>query len=216
MNGKQMALREFWISVRVAARLPAPQAVVDSPRLDAEEIERVLRRSTLWLTPGAVAGFDENDFSFLPVAERTRLAKLVTEFRQVASAVSPTAPVPNDALERGLPLFRDIVLSLGFDRYEDPEALRLGKLIEQAIESDRPPELADLRFRTGLDHSGDPALWIWAFLTEEVSKNDKDFLKAAHRLRANLDPIARRVAPDRWPYLSFRPIAEPAEAVEAS
>ena len=46
-----MALREFWIGVRVAARLPAPQAVVDSPRLDGKRSSRVLRRSTLWLTP---------------------------------------------------------------------------------------------------------------------------------------------------------------------
>jgi len=41
-------------------------------------------------------------------------------------------------------------------------------------------------------------------------------LRAAQRLRAILDPIARRVDPDRWPYLSFGPITEPAEAVEAS
>jgi hypothetical protein len=48
----------------------------------------------------------------------------------------------------------------------------------------------------------------------DVSRNDDEFLKVAQRLRAMLDPISRRVAPDRWPYLSFRPIAEPAEAVE--
>jgi hypothetical protein len=130
MKGKPMALREFWISVRTAAKLFAPQVIVDAPQLDAGEIERILRGATLWLTPGAVTGFDEKDFSFLPEAEQLRLAKLVTEFRQVA--------------------------------------------------------------------------------------NDDDFLKAAHRLREILDPIARRVSPDRWPYLSFRPIKEPAEAVEAS
>lgn len=211
-----MALSDFWISVRTAAKLFAPQVIVDAPQLDAGEIERILRGTTLWLTPGAVAGFDEKDFSFLPEAEQTRLAKLVTEFRQEASNVSPTTPVPDDALERALPLFRDIALSLGFDRYEDAEAFRLGKLIEQKLQPHWPKEIAELRFNTGLDHSGDPALWIWALLTEEVSKNDEDFLKAAHRLRAILDSIARRVAPDRWPYLSFRPITEPAEAVEVS
>jgi len=216
MKGEHMALRDFWISVRTASRVHVPQPIVDSPSIDEGTIERKLRATTLWVTPGAIAGFDEKDFSFLPESERTRLAKLLTDFRQVASAVSPGAPVPNDALERALPLFRDIVISLSFDRYEDPEALRLGKLIEQAIESDRPPELAELRFNTGLDHTGDPALWIWVFLTEEVSKKDEDFLRAAQRLRAILDPIARRVDPDRWPYLSFRPITEPAEAVEAS
>jgi len=100
-----MALRDFWISVRTASRVHAPQPIVDSPSLDEGTIERKLRATTLW---------------------------------------------------------------------------------------------------------------IWVFLTEEVSKKDEDFLMAAQRLRAILDPIARRVDPDRWPYLSFRPITEPAEAVEAS
>jgi hypothetical protein len=216
MKGEHMALRDFWISVRTASRLHAPQPIVDAPQLDAGEIERILRGANLWLTPDVVAGFDEKDFSFLPEAEQTRLAKLVTEFRQEASNVSPTTPMPNDALERALPLFRDIALALGFDRYEDAEAYRLGKQIEQKLQPHWPKEIAELRFNTGLDHTGDPALWIWVFLTEEVSKDDEDFLRAAQRLRAILDPIARRVAPDRWPYPSFRPITEPAETVEAS
>jgi hypothetical protein len=57
-----------------------------------------------------------------------------------------------------------------------------------------------------------PAFLSWR---SDVSRNADEFLKVAHRLRAILDPISRRVAPDRWPYLSFRPIAEPVEAVEA-
>jgi hypothetical protein len=206
-----MALREFWISVRTAARLFAPQGVVDSPRLDAGAIERKLRGATLWLTRGAVAGFDKDDFSFLPEADRERLTRLVAEFREVASKVSPTAPAPPDAVERALPLFRDIVELLEFDRYGDAEAFRVGKLIEQEIESYRPSELAELRFNTGFDHSGDPGLWIWAFLGDDVSGSDEAFLESAERLRELLDPVARRVAPDRWPYLSFRSLAEQAE-----
>jgi len=211
-----MALRDFWISVRTAAKMFAPQAIVDSPRLDAEAIERTLRGATLWLSTSAVAGFDEKDFSFLPDAERTRLAKLVTEFRTVASTVRPTAPAPNDAVEKALPLFRDIVQSLEFERYGDAEAYRLGKLIEYEIASYRPAHLAELRFNTGLDHSGEPALWIWAFLSADVSEKDEEFLATAQTLRDLLDPVARRVAPDRWPYISFRSLSEQSEPVEAS
>jgi hypothetical protein len=210
-----MALHDFWSNVRTGARYFSPQAIVDAPRLDAEAIERMLRERTHWLTPRAVAGFDEKEFSFLPDGERVKLAKLVADFQTVASSISPTAPVADDAVERALPLFRDIVRLLEFDRYGDADAFRLGKLIEREIAPRRLPELAELRFHTGFDHSGDAALWIWVFLTEDVSKNDDAFLKVAQRLRATLDPIARRVAPDRWPYLSFRPITEPAEAVEA-
>jgi hypothetical protein len=162
-------VQDFWTNVRMGAKLFATQAIVDSPQLDAEAIERMLRGTTHWLSPRAVAGFDEQDFSFLPGTERAKLAKLVADFREVASSVGPTAPAPDHVVEKALPLFRDIVQSLEFHRYGDPEAYRLGKLIEQELQAHRPAELAELRFNTGLDHSGDPALWIWAFLTEEVS-----------------------------------------------
>jgi hypothetical protein len=193
-----------------------PRVVVDSPRLDVSRIEDMLRSTDPWLTPEVVAGFDEKDFSFLPDDERGRLARLVADFRAVAETVRPTGPAPRDAVERALPLFRDIVQSLEFDRYGDAEAFRLGKLIEREIAPHRPSELAELRFNTGLDHSGDPALWIWAFLSDEASDTDEHFLEAAQTLRDLLRSTARRVAPDRWPYISFRSLAEQLEPVEAS
>jgi hypothetical protein len=211
-----MALQEFWNNVRIGARLIAPQVIADAPRLDPASIESALRRATFWLTPRAVEGFNEADFPFLLKEERERLAKLVNEFSEVAAKVSPTDAAPREVVESALPLFREILQMLEFHRYGDAEAFRLGKQIEQKLQPHWPKEITELRFNTGLDHTGDPALWIWVFLTEEVSKNDEDFLKAAHRLREIIDSIARRVAPDRWPYLSFRPITEPAEAVEAS
>jgi len=211
-----MALQDFWTNVRIGAGLIVPQVIADSPRLDAASIESALRKATLWLTSQAVEGFNEADYPFLPKEERERLAKLVKEFSEAAAKVSPTYVAASEVVESALPLFREILQMLEFHRYGDAEAYRVGKQIEQKLQPLWPKEIAELRFNTGLDHSGDPALWIWVFLTEEVSKDDEAFLKAAHRLRAILDSIARRVDPDRWPYLSFRPITEPAEAVEAS
>jgi hypothetical protein len=211
-----MALQEFWTNVRIGARLIAPQVIADSPRLDRASLESALRRGTFWLTPRTVEGFNEGDFPFLANEERGRLAKLVKEFSEVTSTVSPTEAAPQVAVELALPLFREILEMLDFGRYGDAEAYRLGKQIEQMLHPHWPKEIAELRFNTGLDHSGDPALWIWVFLTEDVSKEDESFLKAARGLREILGPIARRVAPDRWPYPSFRPITEPAEAVETS
>ena len=210
-----MALRDFWISVRRGARLVTPQAIVDAPRLDPTLIERTLQSTTLWLTPRAVAGFDEVDFGFLPDEERGHLGKLVADFRAIASTVDPTAPAPHDAVEKALPLFGEIVRSLEFDRYGDAEAFELGKLIERTIEPIRPVELAELRFNTGLDHSGDPGIWIWAFLTDEAAASDAQFLETARKLHDLLDPVARTVAPHRWPYISFRALADQANPVEA-
>jgi hypothetical protein len=211
-----MALDDFWMNVRTAARLPVPQSLVDSPQLDAEAIDRALRITTAWLSPSAVAGFFEQDFSFLTDAERVRLAELHRDFLAAVTKKSQTALPAGDLIEKALPIFRGIVQALEYDRYGDPTAFRLGKLIEKAIAARRPPELAELRFNTGSDHSGDPALWIWAFLSADVSDSDEKFLETAQELRDLLDPAARQVSPDRWPYISFRSMAEQSEPVEAA
>jgi hypothetical protein len=209
-----MAFRDFWINVRTAARLPVPPSTVDSPRFDAQTVEAILRTNSHWLTPDAVGGFDQNDVAYLADARRTSLAKLVRDFLDLTRSVRPTAATPG-ALEEALVLFRDVVLVLEFDRFGDPEAFRLGHMIEAEIAQDRQQELAELRFNTGTDHTGDPGLWIWAFLSAEASEDDERFLETAEKLRGLIDAIARRVAPERFPYLSFRSIVEQTEPVEA-
>ena len=210
-----MALLDFWISVRTASRLMMPLGVVaDTPRFDPASFEAQLRKARHWLSLSAVAGFDAAEFDFLPEVDRTKLAKLVADFRQVASTVGPKAPVTEKAVEQAAPLFRDIVQILGFDRYEDAEAYRLGKQIEGEIEGDRPAELEELRFKTGLDQTGDPAVWVLAILKDVASESDDQFLENAHQLRPLLKAAARKVAPDRWPYLSFRSLAEQLELAE--
>lgn len=206
-----MSLHEFWIGVRTGARLLAPRATVDSPKLDASAIERLLQGATLWLTPSVVAGFNEADFTFLPEVERTKLTRLVNAFRGVAAQVPPAAPASDEQIEQARPLLRDIVALLEFDRFGDAEAYRIGKQIESAIASWRPRELVELRFNTGWDSTSDPAIWIWAFLSDE---KEDDFLNRAGELRPLLDAAARAAAPDRLPYVSFRSIAEQAELAE--
>jgi hypothetical protein len=207
---------DFWSNVRSAVNFITPQVIADVPRLDADTIEQGLRRTTHWLGSPAVAGFNETGFDFLANDERGTLAQLVTAFRRIASEVRSTGSATDDQVAQALPLFRDIVAMLEFDRYGDAEAYRLGKQIELAIEPDRPGEPAELRFNTGPDHSGDPAIWIWTFLTDAAAESDERFLENAGHLRDMLDPVARAIAPDRWPYFSFRLIAEQAETVEAS
>jgi hypothetical protein len=209
-----MALQDFRTNMRMGARLFAPRHLADAPPLDADAIERMLRSSVHWLTVRSVSGFDEKDFWFLPEGERAQLAQLVTDFQKVVSTVKRRAPTPEETVEKAMPLFRDLVRLLAFDRYGDAEAFRLGKLIEGEIAPERPPELADLRFMTGLDHTGDPGLWIWVYLSDDASESDERFLEVAQMLQDFLDPVAREVAPDRWPYISFRSIADQFEPVE--
>ena len=132
----------------------------------------------------------------------------------MASRVAPTEPASPETIERASSLFRDIVKSLEFDRYGDVVAFQIGKRIEQEIKRYEPPELASIHFRTGRDHSGDPALWIRVILTDEASATDEEFLKNTRRLKDLIVPIARRIEPRRWPYLSFSSVTEEAELVE--
>jgi hypothetical protein len=209
-----MALQDFWSSVRTAARLLAPTATVDSPKLDAGRIEQTLRATDLWLTPRSVAGYHEADWNFLPEPQRQRLTRLVEEFRHVASEIDPTGPAPKESVEQAFPLFRDIIALLEFDRFGDAEALRLGKQIENLIQRHRPAELAELRFQTGPDNTGDPAIWIWAILTDEATPDEERFFQTSERVRKLLDTAARTVAPERWPYIHSRTVAEQSEIME--
>jgi hypothetical protein len=207
-----MPLREFWNSVRAAARFISPKPIVDSPRLDAAAIEQGLRGATRWLTPALGAGFDAADFPFLSGDDRTKLAGLVEGLRKVAEQVPPIAPATAEQIEQALPPFRDIIRMLEFDRYGDAEAYRLGKQIERVLERHRPPELVELRFNTGTDSAGDPAIWIWGFLSDV---QEEAFLDRAGSVLPLLDWASRTVAPDLFPYISFQSVADQAELAEA-
>lgn len=205
-----MSLQDFWLNVRTSARLVERRAIVDSPRFELDSIEHSLQGTTFWLTLKAVAGYDEKDFEFLPDSERRHLTDLVAEFRRVASTVPPTIQTSDPKVKQATPLFRDIVATLEFDCFEDAEAFRLGKQIEQVIQADR---LVELRFSTGLDSTGDPAIWIWAILTDEAADRSV-FARTTTAIRDRLESISRAVSPDRWPHIRFRTLSEQAEVVE--
>ena len=152
-----MALRDFWTNVRMGARLVVPKVIADEQCPDPGELERKLRSATLWLTPLAVEGFDPADFDFLSEDDINSLASQVEAFRRLTRNLDPAAAVPEKTVLEALPVFQAILQHLEFDRYGDEEAYRLGKLIDREIQRWRPKDLAELRFETGFDHTGDPA-----------------------------------------------------------
>jgi hypothetical protein len=212
-----MAFQDFWMNVRKAARFMPFRPVVDAPKPDAKAIEKGLRGQIGWLTLQTVAGFNEADFGFLPEADLARLAQGVKEFRAIASRIHPVNPPTDKQVNEAIPPLREIIQILEFHRYEGADALRLGKRIEQALEPYWPPELAQLRFKTGNDHTGAPGIWIWAILTKPASSSDDLFLANVRPIRHLLDVVARDVVgTERWPFLSFRLRAEKVEMVETS
>lgn len=205
-----MSLSEFWINVRSAFRVP------EARRLDAPAIEAALRESSDWLAVETVDGFDEADFPFLTDADRLRLKESVDAFRRFAATRKFRRPPTPETVEAAVPVFREIVRLLEFDRYDSPEALRLGKRIEKAVRDDEPPpELVGFHIGEGPDHTGSPTLWIMVLLSDETAASDERFLESAREIRPWLFRIARRAAPEHFPNISFRPAAEEFEVVEA-
>jgi hypothetical protein len=199
-----MSLRDFWINVRAAADLPGPVSTSD-----VGVLERPGRLADWWLNPGWVDGYSEADFDFLASEERQSLTGLVENFREVAAQVSPADSATREQVEQAWPLFQEIVARLKFDHYADADAYEIGKRIEQAIQSRRPEELVDLHFETGPDHSGDPAIWIWAILIDEA-----DFARHTSRIRKLIEAAARAISPERWPYVRFRTASEQTQILE--
>lgn len=202
-----MALEEFWRNVRTASRLIAPPAVVaDSPRISAEMIAKRLGAADVWLAPAAMRGYDEGDLLFLTADERQRLSEAVSHFLSVAKKVNPRGPASIELAEEARPAFQQIVGLLEFDRYGDAEAFKLGKSIEHKLATYGIglPQLDHLRFRTGLDNTGDPALWVWAFIKESAHHDEATFFAAVDEIDPYLFPVAREVAQERWPYISYR------------
>ena len=207
-----MSLPKFWNNVRTRTNLSGWGSLIDFPKFDPALIEKLLRKSPGWFAPVAVAGFDEADFSFLPAEDRVRLTGLVKEFRAIVAEVPPTT-TPDDRLERALPVFRDIVGLLEFDRYGDAEAFRIGKRIEATIAPHRPEAIAELRFHTGKDNTGDPSIRLWAVLHDEAAEKAV-FARNTHTIRDLLTETSEELAPELWPYVDFRTVSEQAELLE--
>lgn len=208
---KAMALDEFWRNVRAAARFIRPSAIADSPSLDATKISKMLESSDFWLAPAAVRGYVETDFSFLAPGDQQQLSDAVELFRAVAQNVNPKGPATPEQVAKARPAFQSILELLEFHRYGDAEAFRLGKIIEQKLTPLHPAHLDHLRFRTGLDSTGDPALWVWGYVAQTGEYDETTFLEWADDIRRVVDPICREFAPEGRAFLYFRSTAEQAE-----
>ena len=211
-----MAFQDFWWNVLTAASVTRPGRIADIPRITSDDISTRLRVNNFWARPKSVSGFDESELTFLPADERKRLAELVKSFRAEVGESGMPPPATGERLERARPLFHEIVERLEFDRFADPEAYRIGKAIERLIAPDRPAALAELRFNSGGDHTGDPSVWVWAFVRETGEHDEKTFLESTDVIDPLLEEAAREVEPERFAYISYRSTLDQPEAEAAA
>jgi hypothetical protein len=180
---------------------------VDSPRLDASRIERLLRGTDGWLTPKAVEGFDEDDFSFLAHRERRELTESVRRFLRVAEHVPGDAPASEEQVRDALPNFKRIVEILRPDKYADIDALKIGKQVEQIVGERLPSWVKEMVFETGSDAVGDPALWIWVEVDDRAI-DGSSLIEVFQPVRRELEHALEKIGTGRWPYIRLRSSSE--------
>lgn len=185
----------------------APRVIADSPMIDADEIERRLRASDLWLTPRAVEGFREHDFEFLDEGERTHLAELVEAFRNVAEQVPQDGPADEEQVREALRAFQGVLEILEPHRYADEESLVIGKKLQRELAGRLPEWVREFRMESGPDSTGDPGVWIWVVLDDEATDRSR-FAENNRTVRKLIFDAAEEASIDRWPYIRFRSVSE--------
>ncbi|TVS19212.1 MAG: hypothetical protein EA424_09180 [Planctomycetaceae bacterium] len=206
-----MALKQFWTSIRSAARFLVPAVIADAPKFDGAYIETRLRGARDWLVPESVEGFDEHDFGFLPDDLRRHLAQCVNEFRAIAQQVASDEQATDEQLEAALPSLLGVLEVMRPDRYADLDALVIGKRVERELARRLPGWVREIRFETGNDSNGDPAVWIWVEIDDEAATADV-LSKNTRQVRSLLRECVRQLEIPHWPYVRFRTSSERPEA----
>jgi len=196
-----MSRSEFLGNVREAAHFLAPTVQSDGS-LDNTQLARTLRSAEVWLTPSAVKGYDENDFSELPPDELRRLSDNVDRFATVARTVPNDQPASKQQVEVALPAFRTILEILKVRL--DPEAVRAHQLLEG---QEWPDYVRDFKCEAGEDSSGDPCLWVWFVIDDEIPTR-KDFGRIGTELREKARNVLRTNGIERFPYFGVRSASE--------
>jgi hypothetical protein len=197
------AVRLFWSTVRRDIGYRSVLAVADRPRFTAQAILEKLTENKRWLYNPQFETNWERGFDFLDPDEHRRLKEAVEKVRAVVSEIAPGGEASAQQRDRARPDFAVIVGLMAFDRFGDADAFYLGKMIERRLEH-KPPHLDHLRFETGADSTGDPALWVWVFVSDSGEYDEARFLEMSNVIEDLLQPIVHDVARNRWPFLRFR------------
>jgi hypothetical protein len=199
-----MALQDFWLNLKAAARFIEPKVLPDPHLIDPGEYRRISKNADLWLTPATVEGFDVRDFHFLPPQERAELKANVEGFRIVAEHVPASEPAKPQQMEEALSKLGHILEILQPDLFPDVESFRIASILRQMK---LPETVVDLKHEFGIDSSGEPAVWIWVVLQDAVAGRPT-FFSETQEIRERIKSVLRREGVRRWPYIRFRTASE--------
>lgn len=155
-----------------------------------------------WLNVAAVQGLTDIDFVTLPPARREELFRRVEQFRDVARLPQP------DAGQRAVA--REALTRIGelLHPYRTPESRRVldtlwGAWQEEAVRDVRQ-WIPTFDYQLGEDSSGEPAVWVWLILNDDVDIEAADTRGGLSRLRLLIHARFQDAGIDRWPYIGVR------------
>jgi len=207
-----MALEDFWRMIRLAIRTLNRGVVDDAPRFEQNELSSHLSRAqAFWYSPKIVKDYQPSDFGFLAPEERLRLDDAATQFKHIVNTKTDYTETTEEGRQDAQDALLTIINLFEFDRFNDPVAFEIGKRIEQQIVSKLPIGVDHVRYRAGLDHSGEPALWVTVYLDVSPDSDEQTTWEIADECRPIVEEAAGEVSPDRFPYVTFRSIHEVVE-----
>ena len=204
-----MSLAKFWNTMR-RFRPAGGSRLGESPHIDtgAELGAWAERNDTAWQTPDIMSAYDPTDFDFLAPPEASQLRESVGEFRRLTALLPTAGPDAEGLRSDARACLLGILDQMEFHRFGDADAYQLGKRIERQIAAIRPPVLAELRYLTDEDSTGDPALRVWAILSID---DDVRFRQVAKSVREMLDTATREITEEYWPHIHFQSVSEQRE-----
>ncbi|MGC9260542.1 MAG: hypothetical protein ACP5I8_10785 [Phycisphaerae bacterium] len=130
----------------------------------------------------------------------------VKAFSRLVDGIRPDVPPTERQYEEGRKLLLKIAAIIDFDHYSDPDAFVAGKRIRRLVGNRMPAWVRDLRFDTGQDVSGDPALRIWVIADDKALPPGK--LREQTSIMRHI--LQDCVGSDYWPYIRFQNTTEQA------
>lgn len=121
------ATQQFIASVRAGLGMFAPPVQVSesgqNPSLTAA-MQRGLQKSAMWLTEGALRGYDTADFSDIPEEAQAVIRTSVARLRGFIAQFSPDDAPPRTIYEAAAPVFQELATTLAKHYSRDTAQLR--------------------------------------------------------------------------------------------
>ena len=175
------------------------------PPHSGSEWERLRAAAPLWLSPEVAGGFVAAEFASLPPDRRAELAACVERLR-IASANTGNRPPTDGEMNAGLKELGRIVELLD-EWLADPEGLALLAALLR-IAGPLPPFVLGLDYKLDTDWSGDPGVWIWVILSDDLDPDSEEFKDFSRRFRGIGWAVVKWAGSNRLPYLGYRPLAD--------